>query len=354
MFGQKRAGKSSILYHLKQKLEKSGNFLVIDLGNIGSILDEHSQTPLLYQILWSILRKLRDAIDDAAIEHELPTLELTFPQDREFYEHPSPLVKFRDVLDAYKRLVRRTVGWQHIQAVLLIDEFSYIYGQIARGKIPELFMKNWKALLQENYFSVVLAGQDVMPKFKQHFPNEFGTTQDERVSYLKREDAIRLIDEPVRIGGRNGESRYRERAIDRIIELTAGSPFYIQIICDRLVRYMNRKRASLITEADVEQVKNELIRGVNALGIDKFDNLINSGDTSEDAISDDDALKVLREIAINSQTGPCNRNSISCETQKPINEILDDLVNREVIERERGRYYRIRLGLFKDWLVAHQ
>ena len=354
VFGQKRAGKSSILYHLKQRLEASGNLLVIDLGNIGSILDEQSRTPFLYQILWSILRKLRDAVEDAVEERGLPPLGLTFPQDREFYEHPSPLVKFKDVFDEYNRRTTRTEGWQHIQAVLLIDEFSYIYGQIVGGKIPELFMKNWKALLQENYFSVVLAGQDVMPKFKQRFPNEFGTTQDERVSYLKREDAVRLIDEPIRIGGRDGESRYRERAIDRIIELTAGSPFYIQIICDRLVRYMNRKRASLITEADVEQVKNELIRGVNALGLDKFDNLINSGDTSDDAISDDDALNVLKAIAVNSRTGPCNRNSISCETQKPLDMILDDLVNREVIERERGRYYRIRVGLFRDWLAAHQ
>ena len=33
----------------------------------------------------------------------------------------------------------------------------------------------------------------------------------------------------------------------------------------------------LVTEADVEQIKNELIRDVNALGLDKFDNLINSG-----------------------------------------------------------------------------
>jgi hypothetical protein len=86
--------------------------------------------------------------------------------------------------------------------VLLIDEFSYIYGLIMSGCIPELFMKNWKALLQENYFSVVLAGQDVVPQFRQRFPNEFGTTQ---VSYLKRADAVKLIDEPIRIGGQQGE-----------------------------------------------------------------------------------------------------------------------------------------------------
>jgi hypothetical protein len=261
---------------------------------------------------------------------------------------------FKDVFDRYRRKASKTESWRNLQVVLLIDEFSYIYGLIVSGLIPELFMKNWKALLQENYFSVVLAGQDVMPKFKQHFPNEFGTTQDERVSYLKYSDAVKLIDEPIRIGGRQGESRYRERAIDLIVDLTAGSPFYIQIICDRLVKYMNRKRARLVTEADVEHVKNELVRGVNALGLDKFDNLINSGDTSEDAISDEDALKVLKAIALNSRTGPCNHNSIACETQTPVDTILNDLVNREVIERERERYYQIRVGLFNDWLIAHQ
>ena len=215
-------------------------------------------------------------------------------------------------------------------------------------------MKNWKAILQENYFSAVLVGQDVMAKFKQRFPNEFGTTQDERVSYLKRDDAIKLIDEPIRIGGRQGQSRYRERAIERIIDLTAGSPFYIQIICNRLVEYMNRKRARLVTEADVEQVKEELIRGVNALKLYKFDNLINSGDASVDAISDEDALKVLTMIAVNSQTGACNRNNITCKTKTNIDLILDDLVKREVVERDRGQYYSIRVGLFKEWLIANQ
>ena len=59
----------------------------------------------------------------------------------------------------------------------------------------------------------------------------------------KPDEARRLIDEPIRIGGRQGDSRYREQAIDRILNLTAGSPFYIQIICNRLVEYMNVKHA---------------------------------------------------------------------------------------------------------------
>ena len=351
IYGQKRAGKSSILHHLKAKLQSNGDVLILDIGNIGSILDEHSGSPFLYQILWGILKKLEYAIEDqVSVGYTL--LDLRFPSDNEFYNHHSPLILFKDTFERFRRAASRSPEWRKFRPILLIDEFSYIYGYITEGRIPETFMKNWKALLQENSFNAVLVGQDVMPKFKQRFPNEFGTTQDERVTYLRREDAIRLIDEPIRIGGR--ESRYRERAIERILDLTAGSPFYIQILCNRLVEYMNRKRASLVTEADVEQVKDELIRGVNALGLDKFDNLINSGDTSEDAISDEDAIKVLTAIALNSKTGPCSRHSIACETRKTVDEILEDLVKRDVVERERGQYYSIRVGLFREWLIAHQ
>lgn len=353
IYGQKRAGKSSILYHLKTRLTSNKDLLVIDIGNIGSKIDLHATVPLLHQFLWTILAGLESAIVEKVGDLN-DGLNISFPTDIEFYQHPSPLTFFRDIFNRWRRAIATRNNWKNVRVVLLVDEFSYIYGYIASGLLAETFMRAWKALLQDNLFNVVLVGQDVMPKFKQRFPNEFGTTQDERVTYLRREDAIRLIDEPIRIGGYSGESRYRERAIERILELTAGSPFYIQMLCNRLVEYMNRKRASLVTEADVEQVKEELIRGVHALTIDKFDNLINSGDTSPDAISDEDALKVLGAIAEHSRTGPCSRSSIVCETTTPVDVILEDLVRRDVVECIRGQYYTIRVGLFKEWLLAHR
>lgn len=356
IYGQKRAGKSSILFHLKKKLELDENLLILDIGNIGKYLDDHSSSayPFLHIILWSIIRKLELVIEDR-LEAEKPCVKMVFPSnERDFFEHPSPLIVFNEIFETFKRQAEKNGDSQNMRIVLLIDEFQYIYAQILAGRIPKSFMTNWKALLQEGFFSAVLVGQDVMPKFKELFPNEFGTTQDERVSYLKRDDAIKLIDEPVRVGGPQGESRFREQAIERIISLTAGSPFYIQILCNRLVEYMNRKRARLVTEADVEQVKDELVRGANAFGLEKFDNLLNSGDTSKDAISDSDALKVLTEITFSSLTGPCNRNNIKCETAKSIDEILDDLVKRDVVERERGQFYSIRVGLFKEWLIKNQ
>ena len=358
VFGQKRSGKSSVLYHLKKSLQEDTDLLILDLENIAAILGEHSnqdensRISLLNQILKSILTELQYAVEDRVDEGFTP-LNIPIPCDPEFYSHPNPQQCFVDIFKSFKRQTSKQEDWQGVRIVLLIDEFQYIYERIVDGKIPESFMKSWKAFLQANYFHTVLVGQDVMPKFKARFPNEFGTTQDERVTYLKSDDARKLIDEPIRIGGRQGDSRYREQAIEWILDLTAGSPFYIQIICNRLVEYMNIKHAGLVTEADVEQVKNELIRDVNALGLDKFDNLINSGDTSEDAITDEDALKVLKAIADNSsKTDPCHRDRIDCETSSPVDTILDDLEKRDVVKR-RDQSYQIQVGLFKEWLIVN-
>jgi hypothetical protein len=110
-----------------------------------------------------------------------------------------------------------------------------------------------------------------------------------------------------------------------------------------------------VTEADVEQVKNELARGTNRLGWDDFDNLLSSGDTSDEAISVEDAKKVLTAIAINTRLGVCDRESVVSVvsgTKASVDDILDDLVKRDVIELQQRRNYRIQVELFKEWLLA--
>jgi len=357
IYGQFRTGKSSVLYHLKSKLQKDGNLLILDIGNIGVMLDPHSRVPLLYQILWTIIQELQDAVNDR-LDAGFPSLDIEFPSELEFYQHLTPLKAFGDLFQSLKRSALRRSEWKEISIVLLVDEFSYLHDLIEAGGLSDTFMKNWKALLQRNFFNAVLVGQDVMPKFKQKFSNEFGTTQDERVTYLSRDDARRLIDVPIRLNRPFGDSRsrYRGKAIDRIIELTAGSPYYIQILCSRLVDYMNRECSILVTEADVERVKDEMISGENSLEPDRFDNLISSGDSSADAISKVDALAVLEEIARNSNNSAnsCRQDSISCRTESPLLQVLDDLERREVIKRQKLNYYSIQVGLFKEWLLAHQ
>jgi tetratricopeptide (TPR) repeat protein len=350
-FGQKRAGKSSVLLHLKRRLEADPRMLPLYLGNMGDFLDDHSRVPLLYQILWTILSCLERVVSEAETSRTKP-LGFTCGTDVEFYEHPTPLTRFRDLVAAFHSEAARHSDWKEIRPVLMIDEFTYVHGRLVSGKLPEDFMKNWKAILQSGRFSCVLVGQDVMRKLKNRFPNELGTVQDLTVGYLAESDARALIDEPIRIGGPGGESRYKEQAVDHILELTAKSPFYIQIVCHRLVNFLNDQHERYITKSHVEQVLETLVAGDQKLGQDKFDNLLTSGDTSADAISEADALAVLRVIAqsVGTTGRACSRSSIAAETSAPIDAILADLVERSVLERERGAYYMIRVGLFAEWL----
>lgn len=350
IYGQKRAGKSSVMYHLEKSLEAQ-NLVILNLGNIGGYLDEDSKVPFSHQILRLILGSLEYAIEDR-MDDGFSALDISFPTESDFYEHPAPMILFKEVFDTYQRRASERADWRDVQLVLFIDEFSYIYGQILAGHLPESFMKNWKALMQANYFNAVLVGQDVMERFIETFQNEFGIAQRERVTYLDEADARKLIVEPILIDGPEGESRYREpRAIERILELTAGSPFYIQMFCNRLVEHMNQKRAIYVTYSYVEHVRNELMRGRNALGLSNFENLYNSGEANKR--KDEDVLKILKTIAVHSQTGPCNRSHIDCETELPIDDLLDELVDRDVISREREHYYTIEVSLFKEWLIAN-
>src|SRR5262249_39646505 len=159
--------------------------------------------------LYRILQEVRSALQDHEdAGDEVP--DFSFPTWQEFSD--GALNQFIEILECFRRACRRMESWRDRRVVVTIDEFSYLYGQIVHGTVPEVFMKTWKALMERQVFSAVLVGQDVMPKFKQRFPNEFGVTQDERLTYLSEPNTRRLIEDPIRIAGPDGESRFRGRA----------------------------------------------------------------------------------------------------------------------------------------------
>ena len=93
VFGQKRSGKSSVLYHLKRITPKKiKKLLILDLGNMSTLLDQHAQTSLLHQFLNGILRALERAIQRKQREG-LSSLEFAIPS-KEFYESPRASATF--------------------------------------------------------------------------------------------------------------------------------------------------------------------------------------------------------------------------------------------------------------------
>ena len=352
IFGQKRSGKSSVLFHLRDKLKGTLKTFPVSFS-IGDIFENLSTASFFYKILAVIAEELEAlAFEDKVVPAFVP------PTYQQFCESPNPADLFRKNIRRFKRESRLLDDWKDRKLVIMIDEFTYLYTAIKDGEVSGSIMKQWKAITQnqDSTFSSVLVGQDVFPEFKAEFPNEFGVTQDQRLTYLAPPYARKLIEEPVWNKATN-KSRFVGNAVDAIIEYTSCNPYYIQIFCARLITEMNRKKSLAATKADVEEVADSFIYGGNALADDKFDNLLNPGEKYDiQKIPAKHAKAVLRQIANGSRTiGFCPRENISIEEfpKEYEDEILEDLVHREILERKQGKNFKIQVKLFERWLLKN-
>lgn len=355
IYGQKRCGKSSVLHHLKNKLMETGKNFCVSFS-IGDILENFSLVAFYHKILSSI----RAVLDDMELDGVVVP-EFSIPPVAEFakIDEDNPLNTFANYMAKFKQACKRTDGWANKKIVVMIDEFTYLYSGIKQGVISNSIMKQWKAVTQNEraQFSVVLVGQDVVPSFKKEdfAINAFGVITDIRLTYLDHQFAVDLIEKPIL--DENGQSRYVNKAVEKIIEYTSRNPYYIQIFCSRLVDYMNEKKLIKVTESHVYDVAQSLIRGATALDGEKnFDNLIRAGESQDlQEFSDDVVLSVLRNIAVNTKNMTyCSREDIKAIEDKDLeNRVLESLVRREVLEKRGLDNYKIQVKLFQEWLLEH-
>ena len=114
IYGQKRSGKSSVLYHLKNHLLQKENSFCIDFS-MGELIENLSSTTFYNKI-----------------EEELENLELdgyTVPQFKkpsilELKESPADI--FNESLRNFNKSLNNLDAWKNKKLVLLIDEFTYI------------------------------------------------------------------------------------------------------------------------------------------------------------------------------------------------------------------------------------
>jgi tetratricopeptide (TPR) repeat protein/KaiC/GvpD/RAD55 family RecA-like ATPase len=346
IYGQKRSGKTSILRNLETYLttHKHGTYeYVIPVTfSMQSILisDEWMMTGLFYLIAQDVFQKCAEAGLGERVG------ELTWEQ---ITQPPNPEIQFRVYLNKIRKL-------PSTRLVLLIDEFTELSARIDEGHIDRNIMKYLKSLIEQGFFSCVICGIDTMPRVLSKYANELAVSDPRTVGYLSHEAAQRLIEEPIMLP--NGESRYTSpQVVEELIRLTAGSPYYIQFICHRLVEYMNREtRSPTITGADVDRVVRSLISSLDPYT--KFDNLTRyRGDESQDTYETTLEGLFLYLLADEARHRPLVAFSAICQRASFVNEaefldIADQLETRQVIERPEGatRQYKIVVDLFRRWI----
>ena len=359
VYGQRRCGKTTLVKALIKELESKYSDkvwcvfteLIIE-NNPDKLYDDRSFYMFLLEEIRTSLNTYRGG----------PKPVINVPEESAMRETDSPTRLFCDTIRALKQSMAITPGWENRRLVMVVDEFTVLYGSIKSGKASTDILRNWKAIQEDktSSFVTIFVGHDITTAMRNepYAENAMGIITPYQLSYLVEEDAIELIDRPTMV---NGQSRFEDKAKKRILYYTGRSPFYIQTFMSRMVDYINSKEFIKYTAIDVEIVAQRFITRDYAelSSIGDFNNLINSGlqDIYND-LKDEDVETVLRTIARNSNDfNWCKRTKVEEEitysktriSRPKLAKILTDLDARKVIIIKDG-LIRIIVGLFKEWL----
>lgn len=341
IYGQKRCGKTSISNFLQERIRDK--FVIISFS-AGSAI---SASQLYNNVRTKFMLELMKMIHSK--DAELPEYE------REILLSLHSELSKMDVSngEAFIDMMRVIYGQYCLmkdqELLIIIDEFTHLYrlyqkGENERGEVTA-FMDTWKKGSEEKLFKSLLIGQDTMPYIMAAYPNQLAITDPRRVDRLDEESVRQLIEKPILLS--DGNSRYMEKSIDLIANWFYGQPYYISVYCKRMVEHMKATHKNYVTNAMAEKIKNEMLLSST---ISFFDNLINAGDidmTSEADLRNLPAYKLLYNIAYLTKNSEwANIEDIDIQDK---DKLIEDLINRSVIERRKGRC-RIYINFFKEWL----
>jgi len=340
IFGQMRSGKSSILYHMRRRSPES---VVPVLVSLQSLLVDSAQGDLVATLFDYIAGELVERFDERDISVE----ELTW---KTLTQPPGPAIQF-------ERWLRRVRDQTDLRPLIMFDEFTELLARIDEGWIPREIMKKFKQLIEQGYFSCIISGIDQMAHALNRFANELMVSKPLWVGYLEDVATRELIEDPIRL--QDGSSRFSSKAVvSEIIDLTAGNPYLVQIICSRIVDYINLSKITTISGADLDRVVGELVAGTD---LSLFHFLCRY---KEDPDLDDQStvLEGLVLFLLGDETQRTRFTPLNAILRRApfvsmidLEQVVNSLESRRVIEAvtEGGvQRYRIVVGLFQQWLAV--
>ena len=236
LIGQRRTGKSSLLKQLPLRLGE--NFLPVYLDGQSIALD-----PGLPAFFSNLAIEIGFALEERG-------LMITVPDLSDFTERPTHTFEYD-----FLRHVQATIGDRHL--VLLLDEFEELEAAVKSGNLDASVFGFLRHLIQhKNWLSMIFCGTHRLEELvTDYWSVLFNISLYKHVGSLELDDAVRLVQEPVAAYGMS----YDDLALDKMWRITAGHPYFLQLLCHSLVNLHNRSRRSYVTVSDVNTALDEII-----------------------------------------------------------------------------------------------
>lgn len=342
VWGQKRVGKTSVARVLWNELRNKNGYVVL-YTNKGDIAG-YDEGRFAHDVAERLLRqcKARNLLRDP----------VPLPSIGDFGAHITRLTRFVDDL--------RDAGLTQT-AVTILDEFDDFSPHFFHGERGQNFFHTLRSL-SERRVVFVLVGSERMPALFRRYQqllNKFDTLQIDFIT--DPVDLVSMIKQPVA-----GYLEYDPDAVSDIASLSSGNPYYVNLICKRILHAMVTARRTYVDSTDVRKVRAEL-------AIDSAPT--HWGHLWEDSDLEDPAGRMRREIeSAMVLTGlgrrPAERalhleqivEKLEQEWDRKVpadldvKATIDALVARHVLvaeDTETGRRYNGAVRLFRHWLCEN-
>jgi putative methionine-R-sulfoxide reductase with GAF domain len=236
LIGQRRMGKTSFLKQLSNQLGPAYVPVYLDGQVMG--LD-----PGMSNFFMNLATEITFALEDQGIEIELPD-----PADFE----SSPAAYFERQFLANSLAA---IGERHL--IILFDEFEELESAVRRGYLDASIFGFLRHLMQHSSnLTFIFCGTHRLEELAaDYWSILFNISLYHRVGNLNQAEALRLIQQPVEGYG----MRYDDLALDKMWRVTAGHPYFLQLLCHSLVNQHNKSQRSYVTVGDLNAALDEIL-----------------------------------------------------------------------------------------------
>lgn len=331
LVGQRRTGKTSLLLRLDHHLPSHLIPIYIDCQALGVM---PGMPALFHDLAWHIADGL--ALRDYDVE--VPDIDAWRQDPTRLFRHEFlPAVRQRLPQDA--------------TLLLVFDEFEAFENLVNDDILPPTLFTYMRHLMQHSDdLSFVFVGTRRLEEMTSDYWSVlFNIALYRQIDFLSKEAARRLITEPVA-----PHILYDDLALDKIWRVTAGHPYFLQLVCYTLIKRANVKKTGYVTISDVNAALEEMLR----LGEVHFAYIWQRSTYTERALLTAVAHLMERDVPFHPTDLVQYLEQYSfrfdaAEVTAGLNRLVEREIMRE-ITAEGTTFYELRIGLVGLWAAQNK
>jgi hypothetical protein len=331
LHGQRRTGKTSILYRLQEVLADTHVAVLVDMQGKAA----RGIADLLYALS-----------DDVAYTLECRGVVVDLPERAEYESAPEFTFRNRFLRAAVTALDQNR--GKHFNLLLMFDEFEELQRRVEDGRLePDVFGFLRNLMQHEPRVDFLFSGTHKLEELgAEYWSILFNIAAYKRITFLDPAEVHRLATEPVALSG----MEYDPLALDRMFQVTAGHPYFTQVVCHEMVAYHNEVERNYLTMTCVDQVLERIVERGEA-----HFKYIWSGATPDeqrvmlaltDLLPDPDSTVTPMQVGQEMQ-----RKGWQVD-EEALNRALIHLQARDILTRSgpQSRLYRFKIDLIRRWI----